>query len=103
MGHVRERTCFMKRWPGDFAWPSPSVRSVTVTGQRSKQTGWRPRISVPVVAPDAEALWPWALQDKKNDEDQVNMVLLHGLGTRSRSSGFLRRIRGGHPAAESMG
>jgi len=34
----------------------------------------------PVDPPIAEALWNWALQDKKNEGDAVHMVLLDGLG-----------------------
>lgn len=34
----------------------------------------------PVDPPPAETLWPWALQDKKNEGDVVHMVLLDGLG-----------------------
>ena len=34
----------------------------------------------PVTPPDAQALWTWALQDKKNEGERVNMVLLEALG-----------------------
>lgn len=58
----------------------------------------------PVVAPEAEALWPWALQDKKNDGDQVNMVLLHGLGNPVRDQAVsFDEFEAGIRAAESMG
>ena len=35
----------------------------------------------PVIPPASDVLWPWALMDKKNEGDRVQMVLLSGDGS----------------------
>ena len=34
----------------------------------------------PAIPPASDVLWPWALMDKKNEGDRVQMVLLSGDG-----------------------
>lgn len=68
-------------WGMRVALAASTLKFGDPNGTMAQAARWIAKhLPCPVIPPDAETLWPWALQDKKNEEQTVQMVLLQDLG-----------------------